>query len=100
MADDHSTIGAILGALLVPAIFWKRARAVHREFQSGFMLLCYTILSFAPVFLGGAGIGAGLGLTAHWIRNFTEERLPEGPIAHNPIQNTSTENPTMSDKRS
>ncbi|EJD05714.1 uncharacterized protein FOMMEDRAFT_78337 [Fomitiporia mediterranea MF3/22] len=30
-AQDHSTIGAILGALLTPAVFWKRARSIHRE---------------------------------------------------------------------
>ncbi|KAH8117212.1 hypothetical protein DFH11DRAFT_988577 [Phellopilus nigrolimitatus] len=59
-AEDHSTIGAILGATLTPALFWKRARSVH-------------------LFLGGAGIGAGMGLLAHWTRNVTEGPLPQGP---------------------
>jgi len=75
-ADDHSTIGALLGALLVPAVFWKRARAVH-------------------LFLGGAGIGAGLGLSTHWIRNITGERLPEGPIPRTPPQVNSPEQSTL-----
>ncbi|THH10273.1 hypothetical protein EW145_g1438 [Phellinidium pouzarii] len=59
-AEDHSTIGALLGATLTPALFWKRARIVH-------------------LFLGGAGIGAGFGLLVHWTRNLTEEPLPKGP---------------------
>lgn len=59
-AEDHSTIGALLGAMLTPAIFWKRARLVH-------------------LVLGGAGIGAGFGLLTHWTRNFTEGPLPKEP---------------------
>jgi hypothetical protein len=31
-ADDHATIGALLFAVLTPAIFWKRAAAIHRRF--------------------------------------------------------------------
>lgn len=30
-ADDHSTIGGILFAVITPAIFWKRASKVNRE---------------------------------------------------------------------
>jgi hypothetical protein len=30
-ADDHSTIGAILFAVLTPAILWKRASVVNCE---------------------------------------------------------------------
>lgn len=33
-AEDHSTIGALLFALLTPAIFWKRAGTVHCEASS------------------------------------------------------------------
>lgn len=33
-AEDHSTIGALLFALLTPAILWKRARTVHCEAPS------------------------------------------------------------------
>lgn len=29
--NDHSTIGAILAAVLTPAILWKRANVVNRE---------------------------------------------------------------------
>ena len=36
-ADDHATIGALLSAVLTPAIFWKRAAAVHRGCLSGFL---------------------------------------------------------------
>jgi len=62
-ADDHSTIGAVLGAVLTPALLWKRGRSVH-------------------LFLGGAGIGAGAGLLAHWGRTFTEGGPPktESPV--------------------
>ncbi len=31
-ADDHATIGALLCAVLTPAIFWKRGTAIHRRF--------------------------------------------------------------------
>ena len=31
-ADDHATIGALLCAVLTPAIFWKRGAMIHREF--------------------------------------------------------------------
>ena len=30
-ADDHATIGALLCAVLTPAIFWKRGTAIHRR---------------------------------------------------------------------
>ncbi|KAF9518902.1 hypothetical protein BS47DRAFT_1379645, partial [Hydnum rufescens UP504] len=59
-ADDHSTIGAILFGVLTPALLWKRARAVH-------------------LVLGGAGIGSGIGLSAHWYRILTEPSHPKTP---------------------
>ncbi|KAI5124312.1 hypothetical protein M0805_008920 [Coniferiporia weirii] len=59
-AEDHSTIGAILGATLTPALFWKRARVFH-------------------LFFGGAGVGAGFGLLAHWVRDLPEEASPKAP---------------------
>ena len=31
-ADDHATIGALLCAVLTPAIFWKHGTAIHRRF--------------------------------------------------------------------
>ncbi|KAI0078995.1 hypothetical protein K474DRAFT_1592847 [Panus rudis PR-1116 ss-1] len=60
-ADDHSTIGSILCAVLVPAIFWKRA-------------------SVANLVLGGAGIGAGVGLVAHYVRSLSGDPPPKSPI--------------------
>ena len=30
-ADDHSTIGGILFAVITPALFWKRANSINRE---------------------------------------------------------------------
>ncbi|PAV23529.1 RNA polymerase III subunit RPC82 helix-turn-helix domain-containing [Pyrrhoderma noxium] len=65
-AEDHSTIGALLGSLLIPALFWKRAKLIH-------------------LILGGAGIGSGFGLLTHWTRNFTEKSLPTGPPSANAV---------------
>jgi len=47
--NDHSTIGGILGAILTPALFWKRA-------------------NIANLILGGAGLGSAAGLLAHYAR--------------------------------
>ncbi|KAF8906005.1 hypothetical protein CPB84DRAFT_1770805 [Gymnopilus junonius] len=47
--NDHSTVGSILGAVLIPAIFWKRANIAH-------------------LILGGAGLGSAAGLLAHYTR--------------------------------
>ncbi|KAA1474828.1 hypothetical protein DENSPDRAFT_860514 [Dentipellis sp. KUC8613] len=57
-ADDHSTIGGILGATLVPALFWKRGRAVH-------------------LVLGGAGLGSAVGLFAHFGRSLAGDNPPK-----------------------
>ncbi|CAE6534067.1 unnamed protein product [Rhizoctonia solani] len=51
--NDHSTIGMLLGAMLTPAIFLKRARTLD-------------------LILGGAGIGSSAGVAAHWWRSMTE----------------------------
>ncbi|KIM87615.1 hypothetical protein PILCRDRAFT_815187 [Piloderma croceum F 1598] len=56
-ADDHSTIGAILFAILTPAVFWNRARVVH-------------------LVLGGSGIGTGVGLLAHYGRTMSGDPPP------------------------
>ncbi|KAF8797844.1 hypothetical protein BYT27DRAFT_7218652 [Phlegmacium glaucopus] len=50
--NDHSTIGGILGAVLIPAILWKRASIVN-------------------LILGGAGLGSGIGLLTHYGRTIT-----------------------------
>ncbi|PCH38374.1 hypothetical protein WOLCODRAFT_65147 [Wolfiporia cocos MD-104 SS10] len=56
-ADDHSTIGGILFAVLTPAILWKRASTVN-------------------LILGGAGIGSAVGLLAHHGRTVTGDPPP------------------------
>ncbi|CAL1704059.1 unnamed protein product [Somion occarium] len=57
-ADDHSTIGGIICAVVVPAVFWKRASAVN-------------------LVLGGAGIGSAVGLLAHYGRSISGDTPPE-----------------------
>ncbi|KAI8998870.1 hypothetical protein BD414DRAFT_433118 [Trametes punicea] len=57
-ADDHSTIGGILFAVLTPALFWKRASSVN-------------------LILGGAGIGSAIGLLAHHARTVTGDPAPK-----------------------
>lgn len=57
--DDHSTIGSVLFGVLTPALFWKRARAIH-------------------LVLGGAGIGSSMGLAVNKYRDFAETR-PSNP---------------------
>ncbi|KAI0721525.1 hypothetical protein C8T65DRAFT_735059 [Cerioporus squamosus] len=64
-ADDHSTIGGILFAVITPALFWKRANSIN-------------------LILGGAGIGSAVGLIAHHARTVTGDpapkiRVPEVP---------------------
>jgi hypothetical protein len=56
-ADDHSTIGAILFAVLTPAVFWNRARLVH-------------------LILGGSGIGSSVGLLVHYGRTISGDPPP------------------------
>ncbi|KAG2348559.1 hypothetical protein BDR05DRAFT_904108 [Suillus weaverae] len=65
-ADDHSTIGAILFAVLTPAILWKRASTVN-------------------LVLGGAGIGSAIGLLAHHGRTVTGDVAPDAQIPEIPI---------------
>lgn len=64
--NDHSTIGMLLGAMLTPAIFLKRARMLH-------------------LVLGGAGIGSSAGVMAHWWRSMTEPNLEVPPPATKPV---------------
>ncbi|KAI0665061.1 hypothetical protein C8Q70DRAFT_27978 [Cubamyces menziesii] len=60
-ADDHSTIGGILFAVLTPALFWKRATSIN-------------------LILGGAGIGSAVGLLAHHTRTVTGDPAPKVPV--------------------
>ncbi|KAG2133915.1 hypothetical protein BD769DRAFT_498820 [Suillus cothurnatus] len=68
-ADDHSTIGAILFAVLTPAILWKRASRVN-------------------LVLGGAGIGSAIGLLTHYGRTVTGDIAPDAQIPEIPIAST------------
>ncbi|KAH7927753.1 hypothetical protein BV22DRAFT_1006486 [Leucogyrophana mollusca] len=60
-ADDHSTIGAILLAVLTPAVLWKRASPVN-------------------LILGGAGIGSAVGVLTHYGRALTGSPAPKVDI--------------------
>ncbi|KAJ3554613.1 hypothetical protein NM688_g3011 [Phlebia brevispora] len=64
-ADDHSTIGAILFAVLTPALFWKSANSIN-------------------LILGGAGIGSSVGLLTHYGRSLSGDRPPAVPIPNLP----------------
>jgi len=56
-ANDHSTIGGILMAVLTPALFWNRAHTIN-------------------LVLGGAGLGTGLGLLTHYARGDIPPKPP------------------------
>ncbi|KAI0637230.1 hypothetical protein C8Q77DRAFT_555653 [Trametes polyzona] len=64
-ADDHSTIGGILFAVITPALFWKRATSLN-------------------LILGGAGIGSAVGLIAHYARTVTGDPAPTVPVPEIP----------------
>jgi len=68
-ADDHATIGAVLSAVLIPAIFWKRA-------------------SVANLVLGGAGLGSAVGLVAHYARTLSGSPPPKVNVPTTPITPT------------
>ncbi|KAN0075491.1 hypothetical protein V8E55_011514 [Tylopilus felleus] len=55
--DDHSTIGALLFAVLTPALFWRRASTIN-------------------LVLGGAGIGSSMGVLTHYGRTLTGDPPP------------------------
>ncbi|KAF9234767.1 hypothetical protein BU15DRAFT_89837 [Melanogaster broomeanus] len=63
-ADDHSTIGSLLFAVLTPALLWNKANIAE--------LSCV----FLEVVLGGAGIGSSIGLLTHYTRNLTGDPAP------------------------
>jgi len=67
--NDHSTIGGILGAVLIPAILWKRAGTVN-------------------LILGGAGLGSGIGLLTHHGRTITGDSSPQVEIIAHPSEPT------------
>ncbi|KAI9568935.1 hypothetical protein HD554DRAFT_631818 [Boletus coccyginus] len=55
--DDHSTIGALLLAVLTPALLWRRASTIN-------------------LVLGGAGIGSSIGVLTHYGRSLTGDPPP------------------------
>ncbi|KAF9228783.1 hypothetical protein BS17DRAFT_772510 [Gyrodon lividus] len=67
-ADDHSTIGSLLSAVLTPALLWKRANVMN-------------------LVLGGAGIGSSIGLLTHHGRTLTGDPAPtvEAPETSVPL---------------
>ncbi|KAG6333824.1 hypothetical protein ID866_5256 [Astraeus odoratus] len=65
-ADDHATIGALLFAVLTPALLWRRASTVN-------------------LVLGGAGVGTALGLLTHHGRSITGDPAPEVHIPEIPV---------------
>ncbi|CAE6479419.1 unnamed protein product [Rhizoctonia solani] len=66
--NDHATIGMLLGAMLTPAIFLKRARVLD-------------------LLLGGAGFGTSAGMMVHWWRSITESdpQVPSSPVKPTPV---------------
>ncbi|KAI0816062.1 hypothetical protein BC628DRAFT_1405920 [Trametes gibbosa] len=64
-ADDHSTIGGILFAVITPALFWKRATSLN-------------------LILGGAGLGSAVGLIVHYTRTVTGDPAPTVPVPEIP----------------
>ncbi|KAI0295511.1 hypothetical protein BC826DRAFT_909106 [Russula brevipes] len=62
-ADDHATIGALLCAVLTPALFWKRGTMIHLVF-------------------GGAGIGTTAGYFTHLARSASGDIPPNPVVPH------------------
>ncbi|KAH0830269.1 hypothetical protein J3R83DRAFT_1634 [Lanmaoa asiatica] len=72
--DDHSTIGALLFAVLTPALFWRRASTINCEqVPSSSKKVDLTSLK---VVLGGAGIGSSIGVVTHYGRTLTGDPPP------------------------
>lgn len=63
-ADDHATIGALLFAVVTPALFWKRATSFN-------------------LILGGAGLGSAAGLLTHLGKIVTGDTAPPADIPEN-----------------
>ncbi|EAU88386.2 hypothetical protein CC1G_05152 [Coprinopsis cinerea okayama7 len=64
--EDHSTIGAILMAVITPALFWNRASSIN-------------------LILGGAGLGSTAGVITHYFRNLSGDVPPKvepPPVGH------------------
>ncbi|KAF8306434.1 hypothetical protein DL93DRAFT_2088646 [Clavulina sp. PMI_390] len=64
--DDHATIGAALFAVLTPALFWSRARAVH-------------------LVLGGAGLGTAIGVATNAYRMYGDPNYGVGGGGPGPV---------------
>ena len=90
-ADDHSTIGGILFAVLTPALFWKRANAFNCQYTcsdpSGMKALATHLTRCSlclfvhfVVIVGGAGMGSAVGLLTHYGRSVTGDPPPQAPL--------------------
>ncbi|KAI9509972.1 hypothetical protein F5148DRAFT_977513 [Russula earlei] len=76
-ADDHATIGALLCAVLIPALFWKRATIIHRRYLSS---LCgQAKKQLVLVVFGGAGLGTAAGYFTHVARSASGD-VPLTPV--------------------
>ncbi|KAI0282162.1 hypothetical protein BGY98DRAFT_912782 [Russula aff. rugulosa BPL654] len=62
-ADDHATIGALLCAVLAPAIFWKHGATINLVF-------------------GGAGLGTAAGYFTHIARSASGDVPPTPVVPH------------------
>ncbi|KAH9966482.1 hypothetical protein BC827DRAFT_1124570 [Russula dissimulans] len=62
-ADDHATIGALLCAVLTPALFWRHGATIHLVF-------------------GGAGLGTAAGYVTHIVRSASGDVPPTPVIPH------------------
>jgi hypothetical protein len=64
--------------VLTPAIFWKRAAAVHRGCLSGFYGPFGT--NSCEVVFGGAGLGTAAGYFTHIARSASGDVPPTPPV--------------------
>ncbi|KAF8503745.1 hypothetical protein F5888DRAFT_1800033 [Russula emetica] len=62
-ADDHATIGALLCAVLAPAVFWKHGATINLVF-------------------GGAGLGTAAGYFTHIARSASGDVPPTPVVPH------------------
>ena len=70
-ADDHAIIGALLMGVLVPAVFWNRARAINRVLHYLFRFPILIQKTPFSVVLGGVGFGNDIGLLTYYGQSFT-----------------------------
>src|SRR5712672_666695 len=79
-ADDHATIGALLCAVLTPALFWRRGTTIHREYFLG--SVHSLLITCREVVFGGAGLGTAAGYFTHIARSASGDVPPTPVIPH------------------